>query len=128
MHVRIGIGIGGTISSTTRVLAKEKSSEVAALADSAPARRNKILEVIDGVQIFEDYLEMLDNVDLDAVCIGWPTWLHAPVSQTASERGLHVLCEKPPTNIAEEMITLAQLEEEKNSSACLSGNHDSHHD
>lgn len=86
MHVRIGIiGTSGTIFSTTRVLVKEKSSEIVALADPAPARRDIILERIDGVQTFDDYLEMLDNVDLDAVCIGLPTWLHALASQAALE-------------------------------------------
>ena len=114
MNVRIGIiGIGGTISSTTRILAGEESSEVVALADPDPARRDRVLEGINDVQIFDDYLEMLDAVDLDAVCIGLPTWLHAPASQAALERGLHVLCEKPPTNNAEEMVKLAQLAEEK---------------
>ena len=114
MNVRIGIiGIGGTISSTTRILAGEESSKIVALADPDPARRDRVLEGINDVQIFDDYLEMLDAVDLDAVCIGLPTWLHAPASQAALERGLHVLCEKPPTNNAEEMVKLAQLAEEK---------------
>jgi predicted dehydrogenase len=41
---------------------------------------------------WEDLLE-LDG--LDAVSVAVPTFLHAPITIAALERGLHVLCEKP---------------------------------
>ena len=56
---------------------------------------------------------MFNECDLDAVCIGLPTWLHAPVSQEAIERGMHVLVEKPPSNNVEELIPVTQLAKDK---------------
>jgi predicted dehydrogenase len=108
--IRVGIiGLGGTIGSTTGILAAEPTAELVAVADPDPARRKKVLSGVDGVRVFDDYREMFDACDLDAVCIGLPTWMHAPVSQEAIELGLHVLCEKPPSNNAEELQPATQL-------------------
>ena len=108
--VKVGIiGVGGTISSTTIILAGEPNVELVALADPDATRRKRVLGDIKGVRVFDDYKEMFDACDLDAVCIGLPTWMHAPVSQEAVELGLHVLCEKPPSNDAEELIPVTQL-------------------
>lgn len=110
--IKVGIiGLGGTISSTTAILAAEPNVQLVALADPDPTRRERVLDGIKGVGIFDDYRQMFDACDLDAVCIGLPTWMHAPVSQEAIERGMHVLCEKPPSNDATELIPVTQLAE-----------------
>jgi predicted dehydrogenase len=108
--IRVGIiGVGGTIGSTTAVLAAEPNVELVALADPDPNRRKRVLDGIKGVRVFDDYRQMFDACDLDAVCIGLPTWMHAPVSQEAVELGLHVLCEKPPSNDAAELVPVTEL-------------------
>ncbi|MCH8292225.1 Gfo/Idh/MocA family oxidoreductase [Candidatus Poribacteria bacterium] len=109
-RIKVGIiGIGGTIGQTTGILAAEPKVEVVALADPDQTRRERALSGVDGVRVFDDYHEMFDACDLDAVCIGLPTWMHAPVTQEALDLGLHVLCEKPPSNNAEEMKPVTQL-------------------
>jgi len=108
--IRFGIiGVGGTIRKTTGVLAEETGIKLVSLADPSSARREAALEGTKGVEVFDDYHEMLDKCDLDAVCIGLPTWMHTQATQEALEQGCHVLCEKPPTNNAEEMKGLASL-------------------
>ena len=108
--IKVGIiGVGGTISSTTVVLNGEPNVQLVALADPDPVRRKRVLDGIKGVRVFDDYRQMFDACNLDAVCIGLPTWMHAPVSQEAIELGLHVLCEKPPSNDAAELIPVTQL-------------------
>lgn len=112
--VKVGIiGVGGTISSTTVILNGEPNVKVVAVADPDVERRKRVLGDIKGVLLFDDYQEMFDACDLDAVCIGLPTWLHAPVSLEAVERGMHVLCEKPPSNDAAELIPVTQLAAKK---------------
>src|SRR5207237_6526196 len=42
----------------------------------------------------ENYKELLDNKDIEAVVIALPLHLHAPVAVEALRAGKHVLCEK----------------------------------
>jgi predicted dehydrogenase len=44
---------------------------------------------------FERWQDMLETVELDAVSIATPTFLHAPIAIAALSRGIHVLTEKP---------------------------------
>lgn len=53
---------------------------------------------------YEDYLEMIEQEDLDAVCIGTPDHWHALQTITSLEKGLHVYCEKPMTKSVQEAI------------------------
>ena len=53
---------------------------------------------------YDDYLEMIEKEDLDAVCIGTPDHWHAVQAITSLEKGLHVYCEKPMTKTVEEAI------------------------
>ena len=47
------------------------------------------------VPVFEDYQEMLDKVEMDAVEISTPHTLHFEQIVAALDKGLHVLTEKP---------------------------------
>ena len=59
------------------------------------------------VPVYDDYRTMIEEGDLDAVVIALPTPMHAESSLFALEHGAHVLCEKPPTVDAAEMIEVA---------------------
>lgn len=55
--------------------------------------------------------ELLDGGGLDAVSVAVPTFLHAPISVAALERGIHVLAEKPMARTpaeAESMVDAAR--------------------
>ena len=59
-------------------LAGEPNVELVAVADPDPTRRKRVLDGMKGVRVFDDYRQMFDACDLDAVCIGLPTWMHRP--------------------------------------------------
>lgn len=48
-----------------------------------------------GSKVFTDYLEMLNDEEVDIVIINVPNDLHAKISQDAVKSGKRVLCEKP---------------------------------
>ncbi|GIV61162.1 MAG: oxidoreductase [Rhodothermaceae bacterium] len=54
------------------------------------------------VQVYEDYRELLDRQDIDAVFIGTVDHWHAQIAIDAMESGKHVYCEKPMTRYLEE--------------------------
>ena len=53
---------------------------------------------------YEDYRDMLEKGDLDAVCIGTPDHWHAKQTIDSLNAGLHVYCEKPMTKTVTEAI------------------------
>ena len=50
---------------------------------------------LTGVKTYTDAQTLLNSEELDFVVIALPTYLHAPYSVMALDKGLHVFCEKP---------------------------------
>jgi predicted dehydrogenase len=46
------------------------------------------------IKVYDDYKEVLERKDIEAVIIALPLFLHAPVAIEALNKGKHVLCEK----------------------------------
>lgn len=69
--------------------------EIVALAGMETETVEQLKLEYDIPATFERWEDMLDKVELDAVSIATPTFLHAPISVAALERGIHVLTEKP---------------------------------
>lgn len=64
-----------------------------------------------GGKVYTDYLEMLENEQLDAVHICLPHYLHVPVSIEAFKRGINVLCEKPMSIAYEDAVLAVETAE-----------------
>jgi len=94
MPVRVGIvglGVGRT---HIQLFSKTPGAKVAAICDTNEAL---VAEVAgqSGAKSYTSYDEMLALEELDAVSLCTPPKLHAPMTEQAVARGLHVLCEKP---------------------------------
>ncbi|SFJ53427.1 Gfo/Idh/MocA family protein [Thermoflavimicrobium dichotomicum] len=109
--VKFGIvGAGGISEAHLKAIQKEPRVVVGAIADV-------VKEVAIGQagkyqipNVYQDYREMLENDDLDAVIICVPNFLHAPVAIDALKAGKHVLSEKPMalnSELAKQMIETA---------------------
>jgi predicted dehydrogenase len=72
-------------------------AELIAVCDADPLRLNERAEQlgIAPAMRFTDLKDLLALPELDAVSIGLPNALHAPVAIQALQAGKHVLCEKP---------------------------------
>ncbi|WP_186445998.1 Gfo/Idh/MocA family protein [Paenibacillus cremeus] len=62
---------------------------------------------------YDDYREMMDKEELDAVVVTTPHSVHAEPVLAALERGLHVLNEKPMATSFEDCSRMVTLAEEK---------------
>lgn len=96
--VRLGIvGFGAQGSSYAKFIADGlvPNIEVAAIADTDPAKRSAIAEAYPHVQVFDDYVAMLESGVVEAVVTTVPHYLHPEMGIQALERGIHVLLEKP---------------------------------
>lgn len=98
-QVRIGfIGAGGIARSHMRRLAEIPEAEVVAFTEPSVAAMERLVADYPeaaGAPVFTDYLEMLDQVEMDAVEIHTPHTLHHRQILDALASGKHVLTEKP---------------------------------
>jgi UDP-N-acetyl-2-amino-2-deoxyglucuronate dehydrogenase len=90
------IGVNGAGFGHVKTAIASPAADLVALCDIdrsiAEARRD---EAQVDVPIYTDYREMIEREDLDAVALGTPHYLHAPMAVFAASKGLHVLTEKP---------------------------------
>jgi predicted dehydrogenase len=94
--LRVGIiGMGGIGETHLKAYRQLQGVEVVALADPAEARLNLMASTYGVADKYTDYHDLLARTDIDAVSVGTPNSLHAPVTIAALESGKHVLCEKP---------------------------------
>ena len=82
-------------------------SEVIAVCDLDEKRTQEVAKEHDIPNTYTNYLEMLENKDIDAVSVCLPNFLHAPIAIDALNAGKHVLCEKPPARSAQEAREMA---------------------
>lgn len=99
---RIGmIGIGGMGSThlkTLRTLHHTGCCRLTAVADPTAGRFPDTLTAFEweGIAVYDDYRQMIERDDIDAVIISTPIQLHARQTIDSLASGKHVYLEKPP--------------------------------
>jgi UDP-N-acetyl-2-amino-2-deoxyglucuronate dehydrogenase len=74
---------------------QDEGVRLVAVADADVDRAHDVATRYGGPDVHEDYLELLERDDIDAVSICLPDFLHRDAALAAAEAGKHVLCEKP---------------------------------
>jgi len=95
-RLRIGLIGAGCIGSVHAYSLKSiEEAELSAIVDVRLERARELAEEYGVEKVYEDYLEMLDREQPDAVVVATPNYLHARMTIDALNRGVHVFCEKP---------------------------------
>lgn len=110
---RIGVVGAGAIATYGHIPAFQAlpGVEIAAICDSNLERAQASAARFNIPAAYADYSEMINKTNLDAISVGVPNALHAPVALAALEKGLHAFCEKPmATSVAdgEAMVAAAK--------------------
>jgi predicted dehydrogenase len=108
--IRIGlIGAGGN----TRLrhipgFQEQDGVEIVAVANRSRASGQQVADEFQIPKVADDWMEILEDEGVDAVCIGtWP-YMHAAMTIATLEHGKHVLCEaRMALNAAEGLDMLA---------------------
>jgi len=106
-----GIGIGNRGTYDLGVFLGQKDVQFVAVADVKEARRVAVKKMADSknensdCKTYQDFRELLDRADIDAVLIATgPNW-HCTAAMAAARAGKDMYCEKPVTkNIAQSLI------------------------
>ena len=113
--VKVGItGLGFAGVEHLKGYQEYSRSEVLAVCDLNQERAEQVAEEYNVPFIYTDHREMLANDDINAISVGLPNFLHAPVTIDSLNAGKHVLCEKPPARNAEEAIAMANAAKANN--------------
>jgi predicted dehydrogenase len=97
--LRFGIVGLGVISGAHvhDLLNRPEDAVIVAASDPIPARLDAIAERVPGVRAFDSIEALLSGVDIDAVVICTPHYLHTPQALAAVRRGIPAFVEKPVT-------------------------------
>lgn len=109
------IGVGSMGQNHARIYFHSDEAQLVGVADADQQQAEKIAKRYN-TKAYQDYHEMLDRKDLDAVSIAVPTSLHKEVALSALKRKKHVLLEKPIApneEEAKEIIACAQQQNVK---------------
>ncbi len=101
----IGLGIGRVHISGYK---SHPSVDVAAICDLDKARLEACAREFSIPKTYSAPDEMFRDADLDAVSIATPNKFHTPLTLSALNAGLHVLCEKPMAMNTAEAIKMNQ--------------------
>jgi len=117
---RVGmIGVGGIAGAHLSALSKMDDVKIVAAADISEKSLAARKKEFDIGETFTDYEEMLEKVDLDAVDICTPNFLHAPTAIAALEAGCHAMVEKPMAMNREEAEAMCAASKKAGKKLCV---------
>jgi predicted dehydrogenase len=109
-----GIGIGNRGTYDLGCFLQQKDVQFVAVADIKQQRRVATKDTVDkhhgnsDCQMYRDFRELLDRVDIDAVLIATgPNW-HALAAMISAKAGKDIYCEKPVTKNISQSLILAE--------------------
>ena len=121
--VKVGVIGCGVIGSRHLSIASEASHiELVAAADLIEANRTHAVEHFNPPKMYSNDVDLLDDDDVEAVVLAFPTQYRTEVALRAFERGKHVLIEKPIAMNAAEVEQLIAARGDLISGCCSSRN------
>ncbi|MBU8915746.1 Gfo/Idh/MocA family oxidoreductase [Neobacillus sp. 114] len=91
----IGLGAQGNAYAEFISAGKVKNMVLGALCATSATKKEMAAEKFPGVPFYQDYTELLESGNVDAVIICTPHYLHPEMGIEAIKRDVHVLIEKP---------------------------------
>lgn len=107
------VGAGGVGKAHANVISVNPDCTLVAVCDLIEERADEIATKFDA-QSFTDYKEMCAQVQMDAVILNLPHFLHCEVSVYFMEHGINVLVEKPMAMNVEECDIMIEAAERNN--------------
>ncbi|ABP68303.1 oxidoreductase domain containing protein [Caldicellulosiruptor saccharolyticus DSM 8903] len=102
----IGFGWMGQIHAKNSTLIED--CKLKAVADLDP-QKLRIAEKLYGADVYQDYRQLLDRKDINAVYVVTPATSHYQIVKDSIEANKHVLCEKPLALTPQEVNSLREI-------------------
>ncbi|MGI6595850.1 MAG: Gfo/Idh/MocA family oxidoreductase [Elusimicrobia bacterium] len=113
--IKFGVIGAGGIAQTAHIpsLKRIEEAEITAIADINQEKLLYVKDTFDIKNTFTDWEKMLET-DIDAVVVASPNTFHAQHSIRAMESGKDVLCEKPISLTAKDVLDIFQTADKTN--------------
>ena len=111
--VKFGIiGTGWIAESHVRYLKQMDDVDIVAMADLIPGKAEKFAEKfgVSGCRFYPSHKELIDNEQLDAVCVCTYNATHKECAVYALDHGINVMLEKPMSVTTEEAAEICRAE------------------
>ena len=113
MKLKAGIiGLGKMGLSHAAIVSPHPSVEMVAVCDTSSIVLDAFKK-FSKVNVYTDYIKMIDTEKLDFVVVATPTRFHYKMVRYALEKGIHTFCEKPFSLTSKEGEELVALAEQK---------------
>lgn len=103
------IGLGNIALRFTKSIQNSKNGKIVAIASHNPKKQQQFQKLIDNVDIYDDYHQLITSKKIDALYVALPHGMHYEWCKKALQNKIHVLCEKPSTLSVQETNELVQL-------------------
>lgn len=91
----IGVGAQGSAYAGFMSEGKVENMVIGAICDIDPAKKEWAAKTYPDVPFYENYIEMMESGDVDAIVTCVPHYLHPEMGIEALKRDIHALVEKP---------------------------------
>ena len=91
----IGFGNQGSIYAQFLEEGKVEGMVLGAICDIDPEKKKLAQEKYPSIPFYDNYLDMLDSGDVDAIVTTVPHYLHPEMAIESLKRDIHALVEKP---------------------------------
>lgn len=116
MALRIGIiGLGDVSSVHINAIQLSDKSELVAVCDIDESKNN----LVEGINFYTNYNEMIEKEELDCVHICLPHYLHYPVTKDVVSKNINVLLEKPLCISIDEVKKFNELDNKTDANICI---------
>jgi len=107
------IGVGRMGITHYSIINSHPDVEIKAIVETSSLVVNLLKKYIADIKTYSDYNDLFEKENLDAVIICTPPTLHYQIALKASEKGVHVFCEKPFTTDMNKAKELSHIFSEK---------------
>lgn len=108
------VGLGG-ISTVHANIILSSGNIIVAACDTDEQKRKKFAEKFgNDIQLFDNFDDMINTVQIDVIHICTPHFLHAVMTIKALNKNINVLCEKPLCISADEAQKIFEAEDRSN--------------
>jgi predicted dehydrogenase len=107
------IGCGYWGPNLIRNFVSLKESRVKTCTDLSEERLQHMKQLYPSIETTTNYMDIIEDPEIDAVVIATPVSSHFPIAKAALEAGRHVFVEKPLAQSVDEGIRLIKLADEK---------------